>query len=66
MPDVGEEVPIIPVNTNQSLTLPATGAVAQRKFILDSMSSFSISAYVNTGYLVMYVGLYPDNAVARY
>ena len=25
-----------------------------------------IKAYVNTGFLIMYVGLYPDNAVSKY
>lgn len=48
------------------MTLPATGAVAQRKFILDATDSFTVTARVTTGLLVMYVGLYPNNAVTRF
>ena len=64
VPDIGLEVPFIPVNTSQSFTLPATGTVTQRKFILFSKDPFQITAQVTLGYLVMYVGLYPDTPLS--
>lgn len=49
MADVGEEVPVITVGQSIAVTLPAVGAVAQRKFVLDNKESFSVSVTVSTG-----------------
>ncbi len=61
MPDVGNEVNDISVGDYNSFTLPATGTASQRRFILATKDPFTITATVNTGYLVLYVGLYPDS-----
>jgi hypothetical protein len=66
VPDVGEEVPLVSLNTSVALTLPATGTVQTRKFILDTKDPFVISATVTSGYLIMYVGLYPESPKSRY
>lgn len=61
VPDVGEEVLMIDTNTSYPFTLPATGTVSQRKFILDCKDHFEVTAQVSMGYLIMYVGLYPNS-----
>jgi len=66
VPDVGEEVLTVALNTSYPFTLPATGTVSQRKFILDSKDHFEITATVTTGYLIMYVGLYPNSPLNRF
>jgi hypothetical protein len=66
VPDVGEEVMTIPLNTSQSFTLPATGTVTQRKFIVLTKDPFEIQATVTMGYLVMYVGLYPNSPLNKF
>jgi hypothetical protein len=66
VPDVGEEVAILNTNQNYTVTLPATGTVTQRKFILDSKDNFFINAIVTTGLANIYVGLYPNNAQSKF
>lgn len=44
IPDVGEEVPVLAPNTNYTVTLPATGTVQQRKFIMDCKDPFKVQA----------------------
>lgn len=54
------------LNTSVALTLPATGTVSQRKFILDCKDPFTIRASVTAGYLIMFVGLYPEAPRTKY
>jgi hypothetical protein len=57
LPDVGEEVVVLSLNTNYTITLPSTGTVTQRKFILDVKDPFSVIGVVTTGYANMYIGM---------
>ena len=60
VPDTGENVDVIALNTSVSQTLPAISVAKQMKFLLDSKDPITITAKVTTGYLNMFVGLYPD------
>lgn len=64
--DAGDDIPLINVGEPNSLQLPATGSVAQRKFLLDSKNPFSIQVTLATGYTIVYVGLYPDAPLTKY
>ena len=64
--DAGDYISQINVNEPNSLELPATGSVAQRKFLLDTKNPFSIQVTLATGYAIVYVGLYPDQPLTMY
>jgi hypothetical protein len=62
VPDTGENVDVIALNSSISQTLPAISVAKQMKFLLDSKDPVTITARVTTGYLNMFVGLYPDQS----
>lgn len=48
------------------MSLPSTGSVTQRKFLLESMDHFVISFTVATGNVIVYAGLYPEQPLTKY
>lgn len=66
IPDNGDDIAMVVVGDPNSLQLPATGSVAQRKFLLESKNPFTIQVTLATGYAIVYVGLYPDAPLTKY
>lgn len=59
-PDAGDSLQILSNNVALPLTLAATGSTVTVKFILDSKDSFNVQCLLATGYVNIYIGLYPD------